>query len=129
VTNKRFSGEGYHTRAESGPPVPHTALNPKRGPYGRGDDRFLSPESVTLRGYFREVIKHLFWQPRLRQEFPAPLFFGLCHVAAAIPHFVSFEVRTIDTFYRFGFLATGRQRAFIAVLRVEAVIHFAVELS
>jgi hypothetical protein len=80
-------------------------------------------------GYLREAIEHLVRQPRLRQEFPAPLFLGLSHVAAAIPHFISFEVRTIDTFYRFGFLATSRQRAFIAVLRVEAVIYFAVEIS
>jgi hypothetical protein len=82
----------------------------------RSTRRSRRAESVTLRGD-REVIKH-FWQPRLQQEFPAPLFLGLRHMAAAIPHFVSFEVRTVDTFYRFGFLATGRQRAFIAVLRV-----------
>jgi hypothetical protein len=50
-------------------------------------------------------------------------------VAAAIPDFVSFEVRTIDTFYRFCFLATGRQRAFVAVLRMEAVIYSAAEVG
>ncbi len=73
--------------------------------------------------------KHLFWQPRLRQGFPALLFLCLSHVAAAIPHFVSFEVRTIDTFYGFSFFATGRQRAFIAVLRMQTIIYFAGEVS
>ena len=57
------------------------------------------------------------------------LFFGRCYVAASIPHFVSLEVRTIDTLCRFGFLACLRQRARIAVLWMEAVIYAALEVA
>jgi hypothetical protein len=39
-------------------------------------------------------------------------------VATAIAHFVSFKVRTVDTFCRLGLLAALRRRARIAVLRM-----------
>ena len=50
-------------------------------------------------------------------------------MAASIPRFVSLEVRTVDAFCRLGFLATIRRRAFIAVLRMQTVIHVALEVA
>jgi hypothetical protein len=50
-------------------------------------------------------------------------------VATSIPHFVSFEVRTIDTLCRLGLLAGFWQWAFIAVLWMETVIYVALKLS
>jgi hypothetical protein len=50
-------------------------------------------------------------------------------VATSIPRFVSLEVRTIDTLCRLGFLATLWRWAFIAVLRMETVIHIALEAA
>jgi hypothetical protein len=37
-------------------------------------------------------------------------------MATSIPHFVSFEVRTIDTLCRLGFLASFWQWALVAML-------------
>jgi len=49
-------------------------------------------------------------------------------VAASIAHFVSFEVgNLIETFSRFGFIATGWPWPAIAVLRMETVIYMAME--
>jgi hypothetical protein len=49
-------------------------------------------------------------------------------VATAVPGFVSFEVGAIDALGRFGFLATLWHRAFITVLRMEAVVYVALKL-
>jgi hypothetical protein len=57
------------------------------------------------------------------------LFFAFSYVAASIPHFVSFEVRSSDTLCRFGFLAGLWQGALIAVLRMETVIYVALEVA
>jgi hypothetical protein len=50
-------------------------------------------------------------------------------VAPSVPHFVSFEVRTIDTLCRLGFLASFWQLALIAMLRMETVIYVALEVA
>src|ERR1700678_1441666 len=52
----------------------------------------------------------------------------LNYMAASIPHFVAFEVRTIDNFRRLCFLTTGRKCALISVIRMETIIYVAVEL-
>jgi hypothetical protein len=49
-------------------------------------------------------------------------------VATSVPLFVSFEVVTIDALGWLGLLATVWLRAFIAVLRIEAVVYLAAEL-
>jgi hypothetical protein len=59
---------------------------------------------------------------------PTYLFFA-GYVATSISHFVSFEVRTIDTLCRLGFLASFWQWALIAVLRMETVIYVALEIA
>jgi|SRR5580698_4717215 len=49
-------------------------------------------------------------------------------MTAPIPHFVSFEVGNfVDAISRLGFLATGRSRTGIAVLRMEAVVDISTE--
>src|SRR5580658_6465966 len=63
-----------------------------------------------------------------RHTFPAQLPFALRYVPTSIPRFVSFEVRTIDTLGRLGLLATFWRRALIAVVRMETVIHVALEV-
>jgi len=50
-------------------------------------------------------------------------------VPASITHFVSLEVRSIDTLFRRRFLAPFRHRAFIAVFRMETVIYVTSELA
>jgi hypothetical protein len=50
-------------------------------------------------------------------------------MAVSVLHFVSFEVGAIDTFYGFSFFATGRQRAFIVLLRMQTIIYFSKEVS
>jgi hypothetical protein len=66
---------------------------------------------------------------RLRADPPRlDLFLG-SYVATSIPHFVSFEVGTIDTLRRLGFLTTLWRWAFIAVVRMKTVIHVALELT
>jgi hypothetical protein len=50
-------------------------------------------------------------------------------VATSIAHFVSFEVLTIDTLCRLGFLARFWQGALIAVLWMETVIYVALEVT
>jgi hypothetical protein len=59
---------------------------------------------------------------------PTRLFFALNRVATSIPHFVSFEVRTVDTLCRLSFFARFWQWALIAVFRMETVIYVALEL-
>jgi hypothetical protein len=56
------------------------------------------------------------------------LAFAASCVATSIPLFVSFEVGTIDTLRRLGFLATVWLCAFITALWVEAVVYLAPEL-
>ena len=46
------------------------------------------------------------------------LLLAFSYMAASIPHFVSLEVRTIDTLCRLGFLATLWRWALIAVIRM-----------
>jgi hypothetical protein len=60
---------------------------------------------------------------------PVPSIFALSHVAASIPHFVTFEMRTIDALCRLGLLARSRQDALIAVLWMETVIYVALEVT
>jgi len=50
-------------------------------------------------------------------------------VATSIPHFVSFEVRTIYTLCRLRFLTALRRWALIAVFRMETVIYMALEFG
>ena len=63
----------------------------------------------------------------IAQRFRGSAFAAGC-VATSIPFFVSFEVGTIDTLRRLGFLATVWLCAFITALWVEAVIYLAPEL-
>jgi hypothetical protein len=60
---------------------------------------------------------------------PIWLFLAASYVATSITHFVSFEVRTINTLCRLGFLASFGQWALIAVLRMETVIHVTMEVT
>jgi hypothetical protein len=50
-------------------------------------------------------------------------------VAPSIPSFVSIEVCAIDTLRRLRFLAAFWRWAFIAVVRMETVIHVALEIA
>lgn len=50
-------------------------------------------------------------------------------MAASIPHFISLEVRRSDSLCRLGFLARFWQRAFIAVLWMQTIIHVALEIA
>src|ERR1700722_19007259 len=56
------------------------------------------------------------------------LAFAFNDMAAPVSNFVSFECLTIDTFCIFRFIAGFRHWPFVAVIRVETVIHVAVEL-
>jgi hypothetical protein len=50
-------------------------------------------------------------------------------MATSIPRFVAAEMRTIDALCRFGFLAGFWQRALIAVLRMEPIVHVALKVA
>jgi hypothetical protein len=50
-------------------------------------------------------------------------------MATSIPHFVTFEVRTIDAFSRLRFLAPLRNWALIAMVGMELVIYMALEFG
>src|ERR1700733_6411935 len=54
---------------------------------------------------------------------PIDLFFAASCVTAAVSLFVSFEVGAVYALFRLGFLATFWRWTFVAVLRVESVIH------
>jgi hypothetical protein len=53
--------------------------------------------------------------------------FAPSHMSTTVLLFVSFEVRTIDTFCRLGFLATFWHWALIAVIWMETVIYVTTE--
>jgi hypothetical protein len=63
------------------------------------------------------------------QRILADLLFSAGCVTTTVPLFVSFEVRTVDTLGLDRFLAAGRRRALVAVLRMVAVIHVAAEVG
>ncbi len=68
--------------------------------------------------------------PVLRHTSPTGLPFApRRYVATPVPRFVSFEVGTIDTLCGLGFFAALWRWAFVAVLRVETVIHVALEVA
>jgi len=63
---------------------------------------------------------------RLRQMF---LAFAADCVAAAIPHFISLEMgNLVEAFSRLGPVANVGHRAFVAVVRMKAIIHMALEV-
>jgi hypothetical protein len=64
-----------------------------------------------------------------RRTSPTRLLSALRYVAPSIPSFVSIEVCAIDTLRRLRFLAAFWRWAFIAVVRMETVIHVALELA
>src|SRR5580700_5110695 len=65
--------------------------------------------------------------PRCSKALPIPLFFH--HVPAPIPHFVAFEVLSIDVFCRVGFFALRRPRTLVTAFGMEFVIDMAPEIS
>jgi len=69
-----------------------------------------------------------FFSWRYRAAADIRLFLAAADVTAAIPHFIPFEMRAVDALCRLGFLPALRQRALIAVLRMETVIYMALEL-